>query len=316
MGKFSECGAADQAASDASSLQSLGTGIGITASVGRGGVNRRPDVSLIQQTLNLIPVLLGGPTIKLAVDGLSGPKTEGGIYGFQVHHFGASKADARIDPGFATISTLESTFASSGEAKKAKDKIDASIPQALQWIFLAQKSLVHTLAFLNGDMGGNNEKHFDLVDRCFKLRTVNNIKAKRSVQHIGEVFGRMPFAVVQLVAFNQIKPVAKCKPGTIATAIPGGFLSANLAHKGISYCPKMIAAKNLFDVTDVIVHELAHYTGPFGNKAVGHGGVTPPAYGLKAFTLNHERSLISASNYSWLAWLVRLPQSQWMTNKG
>ena len=78
----------------------------ISASVGRGGVNRPADVRRIQEALNEVPVGAGGTLPRLVVDGLAGPKTQKAIYNFQVHHFGAAKADSRIDPEQYTLAKL------------------------------------------------------------------------------------------------------------------------------------------------------------------------------------------------------------------
>jgi hypothetical protein len=76
----------------------------ITASVGVGGTNRKADVILIQTLLNGVPLLKGGPTPLLKVDGACGPKTCNAISRFQKVQFGSS--DGRIDPGYQTIQSL------------------------------------------------------------------------------------------------------------------------------------------------------------------------------------------------------------------
>lgn len=76
----------------------------ISASVGRGGVNLRSDVEIIQRLLNLVPLASGGPTPLLGVDSLCGPKTCAAISRFQTVHFG--QADGRVDPGYRTLEIL------------------------------------------------------------------------------------------------------------------------------------------------------------------------------------------------------------------
>jgi peptidoglycan hydrolase-like protein with peptidoglycan-binding domain len=88
-------------------------GTSILKSVGVGGVNRPDDVKTIQELLNLIPQLLGGPLPLLKVDGLVGPKTNGAIFGFQKKQFGPSGADGRVDPGQQTIQKIIDLLASS-----------------------------------------------------------------------------------------------------------------------------------------------------------------------------------------------------------
>ncbi|GAB5537141.1 MAG: hypothetical protein Rubg2KO_33900 [Rubricoccaceae bacterium] len=72
----------------------------IQGSVGTGGVNSPPDVRLVQTFLNAVPQHKGGPVLKLAVDGLTGPKTNGSIQRFQYANVGL--ADGRIDVGKQT----------------------------------------------------------------------------------------------------------------------------------------------------------------------------------------------------------------------
>lgn len=81
-------------------------GTSILKSVGMGGVNRPDDVKTIQDLLNLIPQVLGGPLPLLKVDGLAGPKTNGAIYGFQKKQFGPAGADGRVDPGQQTLQKI------------------------------------------------------------------------------------------------------------------------------------------------------------------------------------------------------------------
>jgi hypothetical protein len=79
----------------------------ITASVGRmGGINRVPDVKAVQELLNQVPVTSGGPSTKLGVTGTCGADTVAAIQRFQLHHFGLSGADGRVDPGGRTLAKL------------------------------------------------------------------------------------------------------------------------------------------------------------------------------------------------------------------
>jgi peptidoglycan hydrolase-like protein with peptidoglycan-binding domain len=78
----------------------------ISASVGRGGVNRSNDVRIIQAALNKISPKSGGPAKPLAEDGICGPKTIEAIQKFQLHHFGWQGADGRVDPDGPTLAKL------------------------------------------------------------------------------------------------------------------------------------------------------------------------------------------------------------------
>ncbi|MDQ4122819.1 MAG: peptidoglycan-binding protein [Acidobacteriota bacterium] len=80
--------------------------ISIIASVGINGVNKRDDVSTIQQALNDVPLDQGQPIPLLVVDGICGSKTKNAIQKFQVKHFGWGAADGRVDAGGLTIAKL------------------------------------------------------------------------------------------------------------------------------------------------------------------------------------------------------------------
>ncbi len=77
----------------------------LTASVGVGGKNLRPDVLTVQKALNKVPAASGGPLPPLATDGWIGSNTNRAITKFQQHHFGA--ADGRVDPGLRTHAKLK-----------------------------------------------------------------------------------------------------------------------------------------------------------------------------------------------------------------
>lgn len=79
----------------------------IMAPVGRmGGVNFPQDVTTVQELLNNVSARAGGPSPTLVVDGLCGPKTIAAIQRFQLHHFGWSLADGRVDPNGPTLRKL------------------------------------------------------------------------------------------------------------------------------------------------------------------------------------------------------------------
>jgi len=79
----------------------------IAASVGRlGGLNRPPDVKVVQELLNRVPSAAGGPYPLLAVDSVCGPRTVEAIQKFQVQQLGWGKADGRVDPNGPTLQKL------------------------------------------------------------------------------------------------------------------------------------------------------------------------------------------------------------------
>src|SRR5689334_17826706 len=75
--------------------------ISIDLRVGQGFGARSldKDVRTIQDALNKIKPLHGGPDVPLDVDGKCGPKTNKAIHYFQLKQFGIKGADGLIEPG-------------------------------------------------------------------------------------------------------------------------------------------------------------------------------------------------------------------------
>jgi peptidoglycan hydrolase-like protein with peptidoglycan-binding domain len=80
----------------------------ISASVGLNASNRKPDVITVQELLNKVPPLQGGPEVKLKVDGLCWQKTQHAIRSFQSRNMGHKWPDGRVDPGGSTLARLNS----------------------------------------------------------------------------------------------------------------------------------------------------------------------------------------------------------------
>jgi len=119
----------------------------ITASVGHGGRNIRADVMTIQKRLN---ALMQPPRKSLAVDGLSGPNTEGTIADFQGSVLNFRHPDRRVDPGGKTIRALNDPAsegkwarmsmapaggAGSGQAKVSEDDYNSAERSRLDQLY-------------------------------------------------------------------------------------------------------------------------------------------------------------------------------------
>jgi hypothetical protein len=307
--------------------------------------------------LNRVPAEQGGPTPPLVVDGLVGSKTVGAIYKFQKHHFGAAKADGRVDPNHRTIAKLRefqpqqpattpggggTTLGFSSRSQLKSDsasvivRVKGALPIALQWSLAARRRLAEAIGFSKGQAtGGDFKRAHDLVDRCYKIKSLTAENAVKAMQRIDKVFEEMPkviFADKVGTGIFQVAPKGGCsRPGKSINAFtyPGGFRKIdpatgkppmsnpefsgpNVSQRGIYMCTTNIASKDAFAMTDLIVHEMSHFTGPSkGFFRIGdHSG------GLAALSSTHIVAIRTASNYAWLAWLARLDKSQWMTNNG
>jgi hypothetical protein len=78
----------------------------IARRVGLGGDNLPADVKVVQGLLNQVPPASGGPSSTLLITDLCTKATTDAIQKFQLHHFGWSLADGRVDPGGPTLKKL------------------------------------------------------------------------------------------------------------------------------------------------------------------------------------------------------------------
>lgn len=339
----------------------------IQFSVGVGGKNQPADVSRIQDALNRVPPTQGGPAPPLAVDSWIGPKTNAAIHKFQVFHFGAAKADGRVDPNQYTIAKLRefqtastptpapgcgcppkggSGFALVSDGKSSPnnlklpimDRVYLSLPIAQAWMTAAAARLIDALKRLEGTaMTGELERceaSLDLVDRCFKVKSLKEGAAADATRGLWARFRQMQKVVTEsqpgVRYFHKAPPGTEVQNGLTINAFtyPGGytrrdkdgnlpmahpeFAGPNLLQNGIYMCEPSIKGISTANLVDLLVHEMAHFAGP---EPVADR-IGDPSGGLAALELPHDTAVRSATNYAWLAWLARLPQKEWMTNKG
>src|SRR5262245_45527653 len=100
----------------------------LSASVGVGGRNVAPDVTSVQELLNLAPGGLDGPPFPVVVDGVIGPETVGAINRFQSKNFGW--ADGRVDPNGKTLAKLNAYADMEGDPGPAPSPPSAAKPKA------------------------------------------------------------------------------------------------------------------------------------------------------------------------------------------
>jgi len=331
------------------------SGLTIQGSVGNKGRNDPRDTRRIQEALNHVPVHQGGPQPRLVTDGIVGSKTIAAIYGFQKHHFGPAKADGRVDPEHRTIAKLRefqpgaqpvaggaSGFVPGGTLgfvpgeKKTlvpvMTRVQAALPEALSWAGLAIQRLAEAEEKLKGTPGPDFTVSLQLVDRCFKVIGLGKDGGLKALKHIRPIFATMREVIIvsMKVSFFHQAPGGCNAPGKSINAFTycGGFKKRdgnglppmsnpefsgpNVPQNGIYMCTNNIANKNRDHLVDLMVHELAHFVGP----ASGPFMIEDHSGGLAALKSSHNIAIRTASNYAWLAWLARLPRSQWLTNNG
>ena len=323
--------------------------LNIQGSVGRGGRNHGEDVKSIQNALNRVPKTQGGPLPPLVVDGLNGPKTERAIYVFQMQHFGAMRADARVDPGGRTLAKLrefqtQNQFAAAGlpsgtaalgftSISSVKHSDASTVMKQVKdntivfgSVLAAKRRLAEAIAFVQGTRKSEWGEAEALVHRCFKIRDAGSTNAQvLAIQKIDRLYTHMPKVHAQRNSLYHPMSGANCFDGKIkknAFAFVGGFHrpdteidgKTKLRVRGIYFCTDNISSMVPQRVADLIVHEMAHFVGPSPGQpgAIRHsaGG------GSAALKARHDQMIVTAANYAWLAWLARLPRARWLTDPG
>ena len=153
----------------------------IERSVGEKGANQWLDVRTVQELLHFVPITEGGP-VELAVDGLCGPQTRQAIHAFQLHHFGWSGADGRVDPDKQSMQKLKAYEKQNGLFDFSVCRLDLKqLPRPRDWrtddtYYLFRDSRGHTALYWWG-REGQPPKRTVPINKCtdqrqwFKFRT-------------------------------------------------------------------------------------------------------------------------------------------------
>jgi len=276
--KFGECSSSQNGGGGGGSLAK---GISITGSVGRGGRNLRDDVVSIQEALNRITPIQGGPTPALVVDGFVGPKTVAAIERFQKVQFTQKFPDGRVDPGQRTITRINELTGKHG--------VVASPSQAGQVLgFQQRSSLVQgtTDAQMRAAeaLALDAEKRLTAAVTRLKKAVLAVAKSKRTAEeetlvreinwHFKANADPSPAAhmtKVQTILSTMLVAVKEQNLGTrsifkkgthpdpqaIAAATEGGWFSMKQDERFIIITPNFRTQSS-----GVIIHELGHFCGP------------------------------------------------------
>lgn len=119
---------------------SLPVVLSMEGSVGTGGRNLVPDVKLVQSLLNAVPASVGGPSVKLTVDGQVGAKTIAAIRNYQ--QLNTKVVDGRVDPRGRMIRHMVDSLQFRG-----------AIPVGVPGIERAKPETVSSFTSLRSDFG-------------------------------------------------------------------------------------------------------------------------------------------------------------------
>lgn len=261
-----------------------GAAVSITAAVGNQPPprcpNRAGDVRTIQQALNRFTPLDGGPAPPLAVDGIFGPKTRDAIYHFQKKWNIKPKAwkvpDGIVDPDGPTIARLRQ---GAGPQVNLPVEFMARIPRVLAVLLAARRVLDAAARFIDRagvhaigaslpafDSFGQSEAR--KVDKHFHIKAVANPRGR--VLEVDSMFLNMMTAIgyVPQGIILAVDEPAGMAQGAFMFTFPGGYHfrrptdTVEGIHVGSIYlCPR---SRTLSDdaFTYVMIHELAHFSGP------------------------------------------------------
>ena len=124
-------------------------GRSITGSVGKGGQNAKPDVSVVQNLLNKAGS-------KLKVDGLTGPKTNGAISDFQSSN--ACPVSSLITPNDETWNVL----LAGGRMGQAATQVVEAAESAGDWLSDAASAVVETVQDIGDAVFGEDDPDEEL----------------------------------------------------------------------------------------------------------------------------------------------------------
>ena len=265
--------------------------ISIDQPVGQGfkAKNLDKDVRTIQESLNKIPPIHGGPKIALVVDGKCGPKTNKAIQDFQLKQFELKGMDGLIEPGKQTINRINQLLFSALPIDPAVEaqivaKLVSHIGLAARAIHAAQTNLLLATSPAGGlDLGRTAAN--SRVDRHFALDTLKTGR-EQAIQRILAVFNMyanvllMPTAIVPgALGVNAFVTDPTGDP-RIAFTFANGFLRNGQVEptKNIPLDRIFLGRRAFFAISDaelcafIMLHEMAHFVGfPDGTFIIDNG---------------------------------------------
>lgn len=264
-----------------STLPSTDQLISIDLPVGSGfkAKNLPSDVRTIQESLNKIKPLNGGPNIPLVVDGKCGPKTNKAITDFQFKQFGIKGADGVIEPFKQTIQRINQLLFSSLPVDPAtNERIRAQLVSHMgivaRAVHAAQANLMLAMSPPGGiDLGRGRAN--DRVDRHFALNTLPPARRDKAIRDILQVFNKYQECLLlppELdLGFLGAGAFVADKTGDprIAFAFANGFFRKGELEptRQIPMDRIHLGRRAFFALTDrefcafIMLHEMAHFVG-------------------------------------------------------
>lgn len=247
--------------------------------------NRHNDVMQIQQALNRFPAEAGGPEISLKVDGLFGPKTKSAIHHFQekwdLDPKGRKQPDDIVDTDGPTIRRLRK-----GPGARTKPAVDflKFIPRIMEIVTAARAAVaLAKLPLINAGPGLRfSDAALERVNRHFHVSKSSSPQSR--LNELESNFFRMQSAIGYVprgLVLAVLEP-PKVAVGAWMFSFAGGYDSRlklpkddpnyieedeDTPPQSIYICPKA-RALNDDGFAYSMIHELAHFTSPFGSDGI------------------------------------------------
>ena len=280
------------------------------------------DVRTIQESLNKIKPLQGGPAVPLVVDGKVGPKTNKAIVDFQLKHFGIKGADGVIEPGKQTIQRINQLLFSNlpvdpSVNAEIRAKLVAHLNLVARATHAAQTNLLLAMAPAGGlDLGRGTAN--SRLDRHFALNTLSQTARDQAIRNILGVFNMYASVLLMPGALGagafEADPTGD--PRIAFTFSNGFFLKGKVdQQRNIPLDRIFLGRRAFFAIADgefcafIMLHEMAHFVG-------FPGGAPIPDNGRGWFTdstiaqLSADKRLHNADSYATFATECRTGSSQ------
>lgn len=262
--------------------------IRIKGSVGAGGMNQPPDVKVIQQALNDIPLDDGGTSPPLKVDGIAGTLTRAAITNYQRKN--VTIIDGRVDPNGPTLRSLNERLGSGevdivsvgtgagGSGKKGKSPfqpLDPTVVVQIVSLLAKIKAVIRAadfhIAMANPFVGTTRIKKptgpfqagarlsLNMLDTVFDLGKLDN--PRPSFENIRLAYRNMNVALnrsfetdplIAPILFVPNKFVAMEKKAAAYTSMGGAFVSAKVQLKKLGVpANRIYLCNNLLKETEM-----------------------------------------------------------------
>jgi hypothetical protein len=185
-------------------------------------------------------------------------------------------------------------------------QIYAVVPAAAARTLSAYTTLIWAQLGVSDAANPYNQKALKLVNRCFKIESSNKEQMKKDILQIRAVYDQIGIFLAAVIAGQRyLIESPGGHAGDNAYCFPGHWTKKDTSD-GIWFVKASCNLKKATWLTDLLMHESAHFCGPLGSGEIG-GDV----YGNAALSLPRASALYNAANYAWFAGISQLSSERW-----